>query len=103
MRLKELRTSQNLKQKDIAEALGISVQAYSNYENGNREPDLETLNNLANYFKVSVDYLLGRADEPQGVVLDGVYFRIASEAQEIGVPPEDIEKIIELYKKYKKN
>lgn len=60
IRLKELRTNSGLQQKDIASALNISKQSYSNYELGQREPSLETLCALADYFGVSVDYLLGK-------------------------------------------
>lgn len=59
IRLKELRIQANKKQSEIAEVLGVSFQAYSNWENGNREPDFGTLIKLADYFSVSVDYLLG--------------------------------------------
>lgn len=62
-KLRELRIEKGLKQKEIAENIGMSMQALSNYENGLREPDFATLNTLADYFGVSVDYLLGRTDE----------------------------------------
>ena len=58
-RLIELRKQQNLTQQDMARILGISRQAYSNYELGNREADYTTLKKLSNYFNVTVDYLLG--------------------------------------------
>ncbi|MDE7406441.1 MAG: helix-turn-helix domain-containing protein [Clostridiales bacterium] len=61
-RLKELRREKKLKQVDVATVIGMSMQALSNYENGLREPDFTTLNKLAEYFGVSVDYLLGRTD-----------------------------------------
>lgn len=60
IRLKELRTQNGLQQKEIASALNISKQSYSNYELGQREPSIETLCLLADYFGVSVDYLLGK-------------------------------------------
>lgn len=47
----------NIPQQTIADYLGITRQAYSNYENGNRNPDNETLLKLADYFGVSVDTL----------------------------------------------
>ena len=53
-----LRKSRNLTQKDVAKILGISYQAYSNYELGNREPDFKTLKILSDYFEVSIDFLL---------------------------------------------
>ena len=48
----------------MAKILGISRQAYSNYELGNREADYSTLKKLSNYFGVTVDYLLGETDTP---------------------------------------
>jgi len=48
----------------MAEKLGITRQAYSNYENGKREPDLKTLEGLCDIFDVKMDYLLGRTDDP---------------------------------------
>ena len=60
-RLKKLRTDIGLKQSAVADALNISVQRISLYENG-REPDYETLIKLAEYFGVLVDYLIGRTN-----------------------------------------
>lgn len=51
-------------QQEIADYLGISRQAYSNYEAGKREPDFETLLKLGEYFDCSVDYLLGTKNDP---------------------------------------
>lgn len=58
--IKRLREENNLSQKDIAEYLGITRQAVAAYECAKREPDYEVLKKLADYFGVSVDYLLGR-------------------------------------------
>lgn len=63
-RLRELRHNLNKKQKEIAQELNLSVQVYCNYENGLREPSFDTLTKLADYFDVSVDYLLGRTEIP---------------------------------------
>ena len=63
-RLKASRKSVNKTQKEIAEYLGISERGYQNYELGTREPNLEILIKLADYFDVSTDYLLGRSDDP---------------------------------------
>lgn len=57
--LSALRKEQNLSQKDIAEHLNISRQAYARYEKGEREPNIDTLSNLARFFRVSLDYLIG--------------------------------------------
>jgi len=58
--LSYLRKQNNLSQWDLAEKIGISQQTISKYERGLLEPDFETLNFLADYFNVSIDYLLGR-------------------------------------------
>ncbi|MCP3741430.1 helix-turn-helix domain-containing protein [Rossellomorea sp. BNER] len=61
-RLKKLRGKTT--QEEIAGKLGISRARYSHYENGRSEPDTETLNKLADIFNVSIDYLLGRTNDP---------------------------------------
>ena len=58
--LKILRTSKNVTQDELAKALNISRSAVGMYEKGDREPDYETLETIADYFNVSIDYLLGR-------------------------------------------
>lgn len=55
--IKNLRKEKSLSQQAIANYLQITRQAYSNYENGKREPDYETLLKLSEFFDVSVDYL----------------------------------------------
>lgn len=57
--LKELRMNRSLLQKDVAAFLGITQQAYANYERGARYPDPSTLIKLSEFFGVSVDYLIG--------------------------------------------
>lgn len=59
-RLKETRISRNLTQKEVAEKLNITVGAISGYERGYREPNLSTLQELADLYNVWVDYLIGR-------------------------------------------
>lgn len=66
MNLKQLRLSNKLTQAEVAKHLNISMQAYSHYETGRREPDNKTLKNIAEFFNVSIDYLLGK-EEP-GVI-----------------------------------
>lgn len=61
-RLKDLRKNANLSQDDLAAALGISKGALSYYENMQRVPDIVTLDSIAEYFKVTTDYLLGRTE-----------------------------------------
>lgn len=62
-RLRQLREEKCLYQKDIAQYLGISTSAYGYYEQGQREPDIETINKLADFFGTTSDYILGRSDQ----------------------------------------
>lgn len=57
--LKNLRKSRNLLQKDIAKILGISVSTYCYWEKGDFQPDNEALKKIADYYGVTIDYLLG--------------------------------------------
>lgn len=61
-RIKELRTEKGLKQTDLAEAFGITSRQYQNYEYGKQTPDFKTLELIADYFNVSVDFLMGRTN-----------------------------------------
>lgn len=63
-RLKELRVNRRIYQKEIAEYLGLSFRGYQDYETNQTEPKLKTLIAIADYYHVSVDYLLGRTDVP---------------------------------------
>lgn len=63
-RLIELRTRNNLTQEDVANLLKVSRTAYSNYEKGIREMSYESLVKLADFYKVSLDYLFSRTDIP---------------------------------------
>ena len=58
----ELRKRNNLTQKEIAAALGITQPSYIRYENGTAEPTQETLVKIADLFDVSIDFLLGRKE-----------------------------------------
>ena len=58
-RIKELRESRNVSQGDVAKATGLTRQAISNYENKERSPKIETWQELARFFNVSVPYLQG--------------------------------------------
>ena len=62
-RMKELRKERNLRQEDIAVELDIAITTYCRYELGMREPGASLLEKMADYYGVSVDYLLGRSDE----------------------------------------
>jgi len=59
-KLKELRKANKITQSEIAQNLNITQQTYAKYELGNHEPNLQTLCKLADFFGVSLDYLVGR-------------------------------------------
>jgi len=61
-RLKSLRTAGHLRQVDLAHAIGLGQTTVANYEQNIRFPDEKTLIDIADYFEVSLDYLLGRSD-----------------------------------------
>ncbi len=61
-RLKELRKSRKISQLKLALDLNMNQNSISRYENGEREADYKTLVKFADYFDVSVDYLLGRTE-----------------------------------------
>lgn len=62
LRIRDLREDNDLKQKDIAEYLICDQSLYSKYERGERPLPLEYAEKLADYYGVSVDYLLGRTN-----------------------------------------
>ena len=63
-RLKDLREDHDLKQAEVAELLGIQQTVYSRYERGFQNIPIEYLIKLAEYYKVSTDYILGLSDTP---------------------------------------
>lgn len=65
MRLKELRKSKKISQLKLALDLNMNQNSISRYETGEHEADYKTLIALADYFDVSIDYLLERTDNPK--------------------------------------
>ena len=65
MRLKELRRKRKISQVKLAIDLCMTQNSISRYENGAREADYKTLIQFADYFDVSIDYLLERTDNPK--------------------------------------
>ena len=63
-RLSLLRREKNISQRQAAKELGISQALLSHYENGLREPRLEFISTVCDYYGVSADYILGRTDSP---------------------------------------
>lgn len=113
--LKQLREERHLSQKDVADYLGVTRQAIASYELAKREPDYEVLRKLADYFGVSVDYLLGRSkyDSLVGIIDNDLkqwivkennlqYIKLAREIKEAGIEVELMKPIIDDIKKNRK-
>jgi len=105
-RLEKLRHEKDLTHQQMADMLGITRQAYGNYELAKREPDIKTLKVLADFFNVSLDYLLGKSpvrsspdhDEPTYTEIEDVIKQ--EDLQFNGAPlnDEDKEDIMEFIK-----
>lgn len=102
VRLKELRKENKMTQKEVAEKLGLKNVTIGLYETGVRNPEIKTLVQLADMFKVSVDYLLGFTDfreRPEVILRDTRSYAISKEMH--GLPDEAIEKVAEYIKMVK--
>lgn len=64
-RIQDLRTDADMSQKQLSEILHISQRSYSHYETGSRNIPVEMLIRLANYYDISVYYLVGRTDKKE--------------------------------------
>ena len=62
--LRKVRTEQNVTQKALGEAIGVTQQTINKYENHPDEPDIDRMIAIADYFGISVDYLVGHTDIP---------------------------------------
>lgn len=67
-RIRDLREDRDLKQQDLADYLNCSQVCYSRYENGQRDIPLDTISKLADFYNVSVDYLLNRTNCPDMMI-----------------------------------
>ncbi|MDF2924918.1 MAG: transcriptional regulator, family [Paenibacillaceae bacterium] len=72
IRIAALREKRGLTQEDLAAKIGISRASLSHYEKSRREPDYHTLSRLADFFHVTVDYLLGRTEHLSAAASPGV-------------------------------
>lgn len=98
-RLKKLRNSIKLTQEELGKEVNVTKVSISGYENGNRSPDTETLQKIADFFDVSTDYLLGRSDNPEPNNSDDIkgksFFmsKIAQEFPDIDLMFKDLESL----------
>lgn len=105
-RLKELRKENKLTQDELGSVLGFTRAAISGYEIGRNQPSIEDLNKLAEYFEVTVDYLIGRTDKKNTIVkeiMPGVEIaqRLSSKKNYDAKDLELAFKIIDLFKENK--
>lgn len=79
IRMRLLREREKLTQKEVAEKLGISPSAYNMYEKGKREPNIDTLQKIADFYGVSLDDLIGIIQYPKGYagLVGGPYKTVA--------------------------
>lgn len=95
----------------VSKDTGITQTSLSNWKSGRSTPNVKTLQKLADYFGVSIEYLMGTEVEnpennkkiPQVEELDGVYLSWARKAQADGIKPEDIELAIKTIKAIKES
>ena len=90
LRIKQLRQERGLKQEELAKEFGIAQQTISNYEKGIREPDITTLKKMADFFDVSLDFLLGKTDIKTPIETLALS---RSDGYENGLPDEAIREI----------
>lgn len=95
-RLKKLRKNANLTQIEFAKKFNIANGTVGNWESGNRQPDYETLNKIAEFFNVSIDYLLCRTDTPKPSSSNSNTIKIPVLGHvAAGIPIEAIEEILD--------
>lgn len=101
-RLKQLRQERKLTQVKVAESLGITQQSYARWENGKVTPTSEKLSQIAKFYGVTTDYLLGEQTDESDLSNVELFFRMTSE----GLTDEEKaifrEELIEFMKKRKK-
>ena len=99
MRLKELRKLNGLYQKDLASLLNLSEAAISQYESGRREPDIQTLCLLVDYFKITVDELIGHSPTISDALISDDELSLIADYRMLGqADKERLQKIISALK-----
>lgn len=81
IRIKQIRNEKNITAKTLATHVGVAESTMSLYENGKREPDYKTLQKIAEYLDVSIDYLLGTSDVPRLTEYHPDGYRLPSNVQ----------------------
>lgn len=100
-RIKSLREELGLKQEDLAKKLSVSPSAIGMYERDLREPNNELTIKIANFFNVSIDYLLGNSDIRKSENNIEQEFKFAYHKEMEGLTDEEIADALRFYKKIK--
>ena len=106
-RLRELREFKNLNQPELAKTVSVAKQTVSNWENDNRFPDKDMLIKLADFFDVTIDYLIGRTDIKTALVVthevsgNEIKLEVNAKAYPNGMTYEEVLKVLEAYEKLK--
>ena len=90
--LQDLREDRDISRKDLALALNISVSTLGMYEQGRREPNIDMLIKMADYFDVSIDFLVGRSykNENNEILVEALHLK-----NQIDHLPQEYKNIIE--------
>lgn len=89
-RLRFLRTTAKLSQQELANRIGISKSSINMYERGEREPGLETLEIIADFFNVDMDYLMGRQEKQRIIDVTGDFTSKASNKFSLNPHEEEV-------------
>lgn len=102
--IRKLREEKGLKSSYVAEILNVANSTYSGYENNKSEPNYEILIKIADYFDVTIDYLLGRTEYKDGAIIEDIpdelkqigveYLEVTKEFKETGLTPTKIKSLI---------
>jgi len=117
-RIKGLRTQKDISQEELGNIVGVGKQAVSSWERNESKPRSDVLNQLADFFTVTTDYLLGRTDIPNAKVvdvtdqipkeilkeldIDVAYREVLINAKEAKISPEELAAFVDALSKIKK-
>lgn len=93
LRIKQLREELGISQLDFAKKINVTQQSISLYEKGDREPSLEVLTSMANFFNVSIDYLTCKSDIRNPEQIKKVPFANAGGLNIEGLDDEDLKEL----------
>ncbi len=100
-RLRALREEQGFQsQQALANALGVAQSTVANWECGRREPNYETTKRLAELFQVTVDYLMGRGDDPHGGAVSDQALKAALLGGDAGLSEAELDGLWEDVREY---